>query len=82
MALLCRMKFQTLICFLKDHKTDSIIQATLRNELGSDTTVLTIAHRLQTIMDADKIVCCDVSSMRFKELRFLLFRWSLIMDGL
>lgn len=50
----------TVICIL-DHKTDAIIQATLRNELGSDTTVLTIAHRLQTIMDADKIVCSDAS---------------------
>ena len=39
-----------------DHKTDSIIQSSLRNEVGSDVTILTIAHRLQTIMDADKIV--------------------------
>ncbi|KAJ3512976.1 hypothetical protein NLJ89_g3209 [Agrocybe chaxingu] len=43
-----------------DHKTDSIIQSTLRNELGSDVTILTIAHRLQTIMDADKIMVLDV----------------------
>ncbi|KAF9522597.1 multidrug resistance-associated ABC transporter [Crepidotus variabilis] len=39
-----------------DHKTDTIIQSTLRNEMSADTTVLTIAHRLQTIMDADKIM--------------------------
>ena len=39
-----------------DHKTDTVIQTTLRNELASDVTVLTIAHRLQTIMDADKVV--------------------------
>jgi hypothetical protein len=39
-----------------DHETDAIIQNTLRTELGPDATVLTIAHRLQTIMDADKIV--------------------------
>jgi len=39
-----------------DHKTDTIIQSTLRNELPSDVTILTVAHRLQTIMDADKIV--------------------------
>jgi ABC-type multidrug transport system fused ATPase/permease subunit len=39
-----------------DHETDAIIQNTLRRELGSDVTVLTIAHRLQTIMDADRIV--------------------------
>lgn len=46
-----------------DHKTDAIIQASLRNELGSDVTVLTVAHRLQTIMDADKIV--SVFTMSF-----------------
>jgi len=42
-----------------DHKTDSVIQSTLRNELGSDVTILTVAHRLQTIMDADKIMVLD-----------------------
>ncbi|KAF5327417.1 hypothetical protein D9619_004696 [Psilocybe cf. subviscida] len=42
-----------------DHKTDSIIQTSLRNELSADVTVLTIAHRLQTIMDADKIMVLD-----------------------
>ncbi|KAF9525551.1 multidrug resistance-associated ABC transporter [Crepidotus variabilis] len=42
-----------------DHKTDTIIQSTLRNEMSADTTVLTIAHRLQTIMDADKIMVLD-----------------------
>ncbi|KAJ3564415.1 hypothetical protein NP233_g8309 [Leucocoprinus birnbaumii] len=42
-----------------DHKTDTAIQTSLRNELGRDTTVITIAHRLQTIMDADKIMVLD-----------------------
>ncbi|KAF8954809.1 hypothetical protein BDZ97DRAFT_1675765, partial [Flammula alnicola] len=45
-----------------DHTTNSVIQTTLRNELGSDVTVITVAHRLRTIMDTDKIV----SSMRFQ----------------
>lgn len=40
-----------------DHKTDEIIQSSIRHELGKDVTLITIAHRLQTIMDADKIVC-------------------------
>ncbi|KAF5313867.1 hypothetical protein D9619_013092 [Psilocybe cf. subviscida] len=42
-----------------DHETDSIIQASLRHELGSDVTVLTVAHRLQTIMDADRVMVLD-----------------------
>ncbi|KAF7967145.1 hypothetical protein HWV62_35674 [Athelia sp. TMB] len=39
-----------------DYKTDSVIQASLRNELSSDVTLITVAHRLQTIMDADRIL--------------------------
>ncbi|KAJ7042608.1 hypothetical protein C8F04DRAFT_1252025 [Mycena alexandri] len=42
-----------------DYKTDSVIQSSLRNELPKDTTLLTVAHRLQTIMDADKIMVLD-----------------------
>ncbi|KAG5728585.1 ATP-binding cassette transporter abc4 [Termitomyces sp. T112] len=42
-----------------DYKTDSIIQTSLRKELRGDVTLITIAHRLQTIMDADKILVLD-----------------------
>ncbi|KAJ7225905.1 P-loop containing nucleoside triphosphate hydrolase protein, partial [Mycena pura] len=42
-----------------DYKTDTVIQSSLRNELPRDTTLLTVAHRLQTIMDADKIMVLD-----------------------
>ncbi|KAI0753304.1 P-loop containing nucleoside triphosphate hydrolase protein [Daedaleopsis nitida] len=42
-----------------DYDTDTIIQKSLREELGQDVTVLTIAHRLQSIMDADKILVLD-----------------------
>lgn len=41
---------------LADYETDAVIQSSLRNELGSNVTVITVAHRLQTIMDSDKIV--------------------------
>ena len=41
---------------IADYETDEVIQKSLREELGNDVTLLTIAHRLQTIMDADKIV--------------------------
>ncbi|KAF8904793.1 hypothetical protein CPB84DRAFT_1772829 [Gymnopilus junonius] len=40
----------------EDYKTDALIQTTLRQKLPSDVTVITVAHRLQTIMDADKIM--------------------------
>ena len=34
-----------------DYETDAIIQQSLRHELMNDATVITVAHRLQTIMD-------------------------------
>ncbi|KAJ7123761.1 P-loop containing nucleoside triphosphate hydrolase protein [Mycena epipterygia] len=43
----------------EDYETDAQIQNSLRNELGSDVTVITVAHRLQTIMDADRIMVLD-----------------------
>ncbi|THH12876.1 hypothetical protein EW146_g7283 [Bondarzewia mesenterica] len=42
-----------------DYQTDSIIQSSLRHELQRDVTLITVAHRLQTIMDADKIMVLD-----------------------
>ena len=40
-----------------DYQTDKLIQKVIREEFGrSDSTVLTIAHRLDTIMDSDKVV--------------------------
>ncbi|KAK7681700.1 hypothetical protein QCA50_015047 [Cerrena zonata] len=42
-----------------DYETDSVIQNSLRSELGKDVTLLTVAHRLQTVMDSDKIMVLD-----------------------
>ena len=41
-----------------DMETDALIQTTLQSQLG-DATVLTIAHRLNTIMHADRVLVVD-----------------------
>ncbi|TRM65976.1 hypothetical protein BD626DRAFT_427540 [Schizophyllum amplum] len=46
-----------------DYKTDNIIQTSLRQQLKGDVTLITIAHRLQTIMDADKIMVLDAGKI-------------------
>jgi len=43
-----------------DTDTDELIQRTIRDEFGArGCTVLTIAHRLRTILDADKVLVMD-----------------------
>jgi len=41
-----------------DYETDTLIQRSIRTEL-KDVTLITVAHRLQTIMDSDKILVLD-----------------------
>lgn len=46
-----------------DPETDSFIQKTIR-DLFRDCTVLTIAHRLNTIMDSDRVLVLDAGEVR------------------
>lgn len=41
-----------------DFATDERIQTTIRNELG-DSTLITVAHRLRTIMDYDRVLVLE-----------------------
>ena len=49
-----------------DYATDNIIQTSLREKLDKDVTLLTVAHRLQTIMDSDRIVRTSVVIKRYQ----------------
>ena len=46
-----------------DLETDDLIQATIRKEFAGSS-VLTIAHRLNTIMDYDRIMVLDKGELR------------------
>ncbi|ODQ79638.1 hypothetical protein BABINDRAFT_167477 [Babjeviella inositovora NRRL Y-12698] len=46
-----------------DVQTDKIIQETIRSEFASKT-ILTIAHRLDTVMDCDRIVVLDKGEVK------------------
>ena len=48
---------------IPDHETDALVQNSLATVFSS-CTIITVAHRLQTIMDADKIVSICSSGSR------------------
>lgn len=39
-----------------DVETDALLQATLRKTRFKDKTIITIAHRINTILDSDRVV--------------------------
>lgn len=42
-----------------DVETDALLQTTLRSPLFSKRTIITIAHRINTILDSDRIVVLE-----------------------
>ena len=46
-----------------DIETDASLQATLRSNMFKDRTIITIAHRINTILDSDRIVVLDHGSV-------------------
>lgn len=42
-----------------DHTTDSLLQSTMRSDIFKDRTIITIAHRINTVIDCDRIVVLD-----------------------
>ena len=39
-----------------DVETDALLQTTLRSSMFRDRTIITIAHRINTILDSDRII--------------------------
>lgn len=61
-----------------DPETDKFIQATIRDKFGH-CTVLTIAHRLHTVMDSDKVLVMDAGRVKEFDVPHLLMQQS---DGM
>lgn len=40
-------------------ETDALLQRTLRSSIFSERTIITIAHRINTIIDSDRIIVLD-----------------------
>lgn len=42
-----------------DVETDAMLQQTLRSPLFANRTIITVAHRINTILDSDRVVVLD-----------------------
>ena len=47
-----------------DIETDALLQATLRSDIFRHRTIITIAHRINTILDSDRIVVLEAGEVK------------------
>ena len=47
-----------------DVETDAMLQSTLRTPMFSNRTIITIAHRINTILDSDRIIVLDKGEVK------------------
>jgi ATP-binding cassette subfamily C (CFTR/MRP) protein 1 len=47
-----------------DVETDAMLQTTLRTSMFNNRTIITIAHRINTILDSDRIIVLDKGEAR------------------
>ena len=47
-----------------DVETDAMLQTTLRTSMFNNRTIITIAHRINTILDSDRIIVLDKGEVR------------------
>ena len=57
-----------------DYETDAKIQRKIKENFGKDTTILTIAHRLKTIIDYDKVLVLDAGEVKEFDKPYTLFK--------